>query len=143
MTKKTKNENLEKHRGLFRKPIFIIALGLFFIAFGWTSKASKAEKLGKIQLINAEEEIIPITSQGIATPPPSQQKQVTDIDKKTEKVDIESDENIETNIHKLPEGKEDTIFYVVEKMPVFPGGNIALKRWISSHVKYPTETIKN
>lgn len=32
---------------------------------------------------------------------------------------------------------EQTIFEVVEQMPQFPGGEAALKQWVSSHVKYP------
>ncbi len=35
------------------------------------------------------------------------------------------------------------IYVVVEEMPEFPGGEMALKKWIASEVKYPVEAMKN
>jgi periplasmic protein TonB len=32
---------------------------------------------------------------------------------------------------------KDSTFVVVEQMPEFPGGEIALRNWINSHIKYP------
>ena len=36
----------------------------------------------------------------------------------------------------------DEVFYIVEKMPMFPGGKAELKKYIYSNLKYP-ETEKN
>ncbi len=37
----------------------------------------------------------------------------------------------------------DQVFFVVEDMPEFPGGDDALKKYIAEHVKYPEEAKKN
>ena len=42
------------------------------------------------------------------------------------------------------EEEEDTqVFVVVEDMPEFPGGEVALRQWINSHVKYPVIAAEN
>ncbi|WP_299583534.1 M56 family metallopeptidase [uncultured Sunxiuqinia sp.] len=33
----------------------------------------------------------------------------------------------------------EVVYYIVEEMPEFPGGEKALRQWISSHVQYPEE----
>ena len=154
--KKTEKADLEKYRGLFLKVGFIIALEALFMAFEWTSKAETVESFGKVQDVNAEEEIIPITHQDIAPPPPPQQQQVTDIlnvaeddadiEEEAEVTDMESDESTQIEIQELPEEKEEkeeTIFAVVEDMPKFPGGDIGLQRWIAKHVNYPAIAREN
>jgi len=157
ITKKTEKANLEKYRGLFLKVGFIIALGAIFLAFEWTSKAEKVESLGKVQDVNTEEERIPITRQDIAPPPPPpQQQQVADIlnmaeddadiDEEADVADMESDESTQIDIQELPEDntdKAEEVFFVVEDMPKFPGGDLALKRWIANHVKYPAVAREN
>ncbi len=34
---------------------------------------------------------------------------------------------------------EDSIFVIVDKMPEFPGGEIALRKFISENIKYPED----
>ena len=34
---------------------------------------------------------------------------------------------------------EDSIYVIVDKMPEFPGGEIALRKFIDGHVKYPED----
>jgi len=157
ISKKAEKVDLEKYRGLFLKIGYIVALGVILLAFEWTSSAEKVESLGKVQDVNAEEEIIPITRQDIAPPPPPpQQQQVADIlnmaeddadiDEEADVADMESDESTQIDIQELPEDntdKAEEVFFVVEDMPKFPGGDLALKRWIANHVKYPAVAREN
>jgi len=157
ISKKAEKADLEKYRGLFLKIGYIVALGVILLAFEWTSSAEKVESLGKVQDVNAEEEIIPITRQDIAPPPPPpQQQQVADIlnmaeddadiDEEADVADMESDESTQIDIQELPEDntdKAEEVFFVVEDMPKFPGGDLALKRWIANHVKYPAVAREN
>ncbi len=156
ISKKTEKADLEKYRGLFLKVGYIIALGVILFAFEWTTSASKAETLGKIQDVNAEEEIIPITRQDVPPPPPPPQQQVSDIlnlaeddadiEEEDNTMDMESDENTQIDIQDLPqqeEEKEEEVFFVVENMPQFPGGNRGLQKWIATHVKYPAVAREN
>ena len=157
ISKKAEKADLEKYRGLFLKIGYIIALGVILLAFEWTSSAEKVESLGKVQDVNAEEEIIPITRQDIAPPPPPpQQQQVADIlnmaeddadiEEEADVADMESDESTQIDIQELPEDntdKAEEVFFVVEDMPKFPGGDLALKRWIANNVKYPAVAREN
>ena len=38
---------------------------------------------------------------------------------------------------------DPTVFYSVEIMPQFPGGDVALLKWISEHIQYPTNAAEN
>lgn len=157
ISKKAEKADLEKYRSLFLKVGYIIALGVILLAFEWTSSAEKVESLGKVQDVNAEEEIIPITRQDIAPPPPPPpQQQVADIlnmaeddadiEEEADVADMESDESTQIEIQELPEEnteKVEEVFFVVEDMPKFPGGDLALKRWIANHVKYPAVAREN
>jgi TonB family protein len=42
-----------------------------------------------------------------------------------------------------PVSKGKEVFFVVEEMPEFPGGQDAMKAWISASTKYPAEAYKN
>lgn len=44
---------------------------------------------------------------------------------------------------KKPEPVEDKVFTSVEQMPQFPGGDVALLKYISDHIKYPTIAMEN
>lgn len=35
------------------------------------------------------------------------------------------------------EPAEEEVFFIVEQMPEFPGGEVALRKWIAEHLKYP------
>jgi len=37
----------------------------------------------------------------------------------------------------------DTVFSVVDEMPVFPGGEVALMNWISANIQYPAKAMEN
>ncbi len=46
-------------------------------------------------------------------------------------------ENVQEN------SAQEQVFFIVEEMPEFPGGQIALRNFIAESVKYPPEAIKN
>ncbi|WP_303922607.1 M56 family metallopeptidase [Draconibacterium sediminis] len=39
--------------------------------------------------------------------------------------------------------EEDQVFFIVEKMPEFPGGDLALRKYIANSIKYPEISIEN
>jgi len=41
-----------------------------------------------------------------------------------------------------PACREDSIFVIVEQMPEFPGGDIGLRKYIASHIKYPEAPVE-
>ncbi len=48
-------------------------------------------------------------------------------------------EFVEENKYLLLNGPAEEVYAVVEEMPVFPGGELALRKFIAQSVKYPTE----
>lgn len=158
--KKSEKADMESKRTTFLLIGLVVALGLTLLAFEWTSKQSKAESLGKVQAQDVEEEIIPITrEQEIKPPPPPPPPKVVEvlniveddveIEDELEIEDSEADD--ETVIDVAPvvstqeEEEEETakVFFIVEDMPEFPGGELALRKYIANHVKYPVIAQEN
>ncbi|MDB4582171.1 energy transducer TonB [Draconibacterium sp.] len=158
--KKSEKADLESKRNMFLLLGLVIALGVTLLAFEWTSKPSKADSLGSIQSQEVEEEIIPITrEQEIKPPPPPPPPKVVEvlnivdddvvIEDELEIEDSEADD--ETVIDVAPvviaeeEEEEETaeVFFIVEDMPEFPGGDLALRKYIANAVKYPVIAQEN
>jgi protein TonB len=133
--KKNPEVNLERKRGLFLQ---LVVLG----AFEYKTYEKIAYNLGALNLDDLEEEIIPITKQEIKPPPPPPPppeiieivEDDVEIEDEIEIEDTESDEDEEIEII---EEDDDEFFMVVENMPIFPGGDLGLMKYIQKHVKYP------
>ncbi len=158
--KKSPKVDLENKRNLFLWIGLVVALGITLLAFEWTAKPSKADSLGSIQAQEVEEEIIPITrEQEIKPPPPPPPPKVievlnivdddVEIEDELEIEDTEADD--ETIIDVAPvvvaetveEEEETEVFFIVEDMPEFPGGELALRKWIANEIKYPVIAQEN
>ena len=140
--KKNPEVNLERKRGLFLQIGLVIALLVVLGAFEYKTYEKIAYNLGALSLDDLEEEIIPITKQEVKPPPPPPPPPeiieiVEDdviIEDEIEIEDTESDENEEIEII---EEDDEEFFMVVENMPIFPGGDLGLMKYIQKHVKYP------
>jgi protein TonB len=140
--KKNPEVNLERKRGLFLQIGLVIALLVVLGAFEYKTYEKIAYNLGALNLDDLEEEIIPITKQEIKRPPPAPPppeiieivEDDVEIEDEIEIEDTESDEDEEIEII---EEDDDEFFMVVENMPIFPGGDLGLMKYIQKHVKYP------
>ena len=140
--KKNPEVNLERKRGLFLQIGLVIALLVVLVAFEYKTYEKIAYNLGALNLDDLEEEIIPITKQEIKPPPPPPPppeiieivEDDVEIEDEIEIDDTESDEDDEIEII---EEDDDEFFMVVENMPIFPGGDLGLMKYIQKHVKYP------
>lgn len=158
--KKSTKADLEDKRNLFLWIGLVVALGITLLAFEWTSKPSKADSLGSIQTQEVEEEIIPITrEQEIKPPPPPPPPKVVEVlNIVDDDVEIEDELQIEdseaddeTVIDVAPvisqakeeEEEEAQVFFIVEDMPEFPGGELALRKYIGNAIKYPVIAQEN
>lgn len=154
--KKHPKVDLERYRTLLLQSGFLITLAIILLAFEWKTTANKAEGLGEIQESQVEEEIIPITRQDIPPPPPPPPpQQVADvlnvveddveIEEELEVEDAEADQSTEIQIVEIDEEEEEEapIFFIVEDMPEFPGGELGLKKFIANNVNYPTIAREN
>ncbi|MBN2165040.1 MAG: energy transducer TonB [Marinilabiliaceae bacterium] len=148
--KKSPKADLENKKTIFMQIGLIATLAIVLIAFEWTSTDVKNEKFELMEEVDSEEEIVPITrQQEVKPPPPPPPPRVSDVlnivddDVELEEeleLDTELDEETEVEFTNVDVEEEDTedapVFFVVEEMPEFPGGNAALNKYLAS-VKYP------
>lgn len=155
--KKSPKADLENKKAVFMQIGLVVVLALVLIAFEWKTTDVDASKFNMIDEVAAEEEIVPITRQEEVTPPPPPPPpRVTDVlnivdddvelDEELDIQDTEIDENteIEFNVALEEEESDDAaVFFIVEEMPEFPGGDAELRKYIAQSVKYPVIAQEN
>lgn len=155
--KKSPKADLESKKGVFMQIGLVVVLALVLIAFEWKTTDVDASKFNMTDEVAAEEEIVPITRQEEVTPPPPPPPpRVTDVlnivdddvelDEELDIQDTEIDENteIEFNVALEEEESDDAaVFFIVEEMPEFPGGDAELRKYIAQSVKYPVIAQEN
>ena len=158
--KKTPKADLELKKNVLFMFGLVVSLGIMLFAFEWTAKPEKTDSLGALNAVNVEDEIIPITrEQEIKPPPPPPPPKVIEVlnivdnDVKIEdELQIEDSEaddktliNVAPVIAKREEKEEDEaeVFFIVEDMPEFPGGEMALRAYIANAIKYPVIAQEN
>lgn len=133
----------------------------FVFAFEVKTNVKKVESIGTVVVQDVEDEIIPITRQEQVKPPepppPPRVVEVlnivaddVEIEDELEIEDTEADEETEIDVapvvatYETEEKEEETqIFYIVEEMPEFPGGELALRTFIAKAIKYPVVAQEN
>jgi protein TonB len=158
--KKSPKADLENKRNIFVQIGLVVSLAICLYAFEATSKVAQVDSLGTMSDQAVEEEIIPVTRQDLVPPPPPPPPpQVVDmlviVDDNTE---IEDELHIEDSeatdktaitavmqvATEKEEEKEDApVFFIVEEMPEFPGGQLALRTFIAQSIKYPVIAQEN
>ncbi len=159
--KKTPKADLENKKNLFVMLGLVLALGVVLLAFEWTSRPSQAASLGTLDAAAVEEEVIPITRQEeIKTPPPPPPPTVVEVlnivDNNVQVDDdlsiFDSEADNETLVDVAPiiaakeekeEEEEAQVFFIVEEMPEFPGGEAALRSFIAKSINYPVIAQEN
>lgn len=155
--KKSPKADLENKKAVFMQIGLVVVLALVLIAFEWKTTDVDASKFNMIDEVAAEEEIVPITRQEEVTPPPPPPPpRVTDVlnivdddvelDEELDIQDTEIDENteIEFDVSLEEEESDDAaVFFIVEEMPEFPGGDAELRKYIAQSVKYPVIAQEN
>ena len=156
--KKTPQADLENKKTIFMQIGLVIVLGLVFVAFEWTTTEVDVSQFEITEDLDAEEEIIPITRQEeVKPPPPPPPPKVTDVlniveddvelDEELDIEDTEMDEDSEVDFSNVVEEEEEEedapVFFIVEEMPEFPGGESALHQYIAKSIKYPVIAQEN
>ncbi len=157
--KKTQKADIENKKQLYFMIGLVFALGVVLVGFEWTSKPDKANSLGSVSAVAVEEEIIPITREMEVKPPPPPPPKVIEvlnivdddvkIDDELEIEDSEADDKTLIDIAPVVSAKEEEeeetaeVFFIVEDMPEFPGGEMALRAFIGNAIKYPVIAQEN
>ncbi|MFC2138663.1 energy transducer TonB, partial [Bacteroidota bacterium] len=135
----------------------IISISLILIAFEWTSSAGKLSELAGIDDVEYEEEVIPVTreeqNQPPPPPPPPQVTEVLNIveddvelEDELEIEDMEADTDTEIEFMEFEEEEEEEaeVFFIVEDMPTFMGGDQnEFRKYIQQNLKYPAVAAEN
>lgn len=156
--KKSPKADLETKKAVFMQIGLVVALSLVLIAFEWTTTDVALGSMQMTEDIAAEEEIIPITRQEeMQPPPPPPPPKVSDVlniveddvvlDDELVLLDTEANEKTEVKFQDVKVEEEEEadapVFFIVEQMPVFPGGEEALRKYIAQSVKYPAIAQEN
>lgn len=116
------NQQKTSKAGIF-KYLLIVPLGLALIV------SSNAETL-----ISASKKKLQGNDSGITLPPPPPESPA--------EIKIEVQEKISSPPATVKTTEEKVIFYVVEKMPQYPGGETEMFKYLSQNIKYPSEAHK-
>lgn len=156
--KKTPKADLENKRNIFVQLGLVISLGIVLTAFNINDRVKTVDTLGELMETEIEEEVIPITRQEeVKPPPPPPPPKVVevltivddDVELEEEFVFESLDDDEDLIIDAMPvieeenEEEANEVFVIVEEMPQFPGGDLALRQWIASNIKYPVIAAEN
>jgi protein TonB len=157
--KKSPKANLENKRSLFIELGLVISILACLYGFQTTSGVKPTDTFGTLTGKQIEEELTPITQQEEEKqelpPLPKVADLLLIVENNTEITDelviIDTEATPETAItaqmqsHRKPEVdvEETTIFYAPQQMPLFPGGDAALLKFLSQNVKYPLIAVQN
>ena len=157
--KKTPEADLESKRFTWLLMGCVVALALLFVVFEWSVSEDDGEDLSAlVTSMSFEEDIVPIAMQPleeilppppVAAPAPVQldNLQIVEDTAEVAEVDFVSTEGLEAQTAEPEPDRTATAesvsdeavdYMYVERLPQFPnGGQSALRRYLSTHIKYP------
>ena len=151
-TKKNQEVDLERWRSILLEIGFIVSLLLVYLSFLYKGNNKTETILGEMQEMPIETEFIPITRPKEVKPPPPppppkvvEKIEIVKNNEKVKDIDINSESSEDTKIDAPPlidigepdENNAPVNFYAIKKKPEFPGGFVAMQKWIRDHVNYP------
>jgi periplasmic protein TonB len=156
--KKTSKADLEKNKGIFLQIGLVVVLSLILIAFEWTSRPDSGDADRLVAEASFEVEEMQITRRQEEPPPEPPQQRVAEILNIVED-DVELDDDFDFNVEadsrtefvfkgfteEKEEFTDDEVFYIVEDMPRFNGGDPAteFRKYISQNLRYPEIAAEN
>jgi len=152
--KKKPKADLENKKFVFLQIGLVVVLSLVLIASEWSTTDLPINNNFIDDGLFVEVEMMPLVRPKEITPPPPPPKAadiLTIVDNKVKidnqlvVLDTETDVNkgIEIMYPPVEVRDPDQTFTIVEEMPEFPGGELALMRYLASSVKYPTIAEQN
>ena len=158
--KKSKSANLENKKGMFIQIGLVVALSIVLVAFEWTKCESKDDGSDAVAEIQFEDEMMQITrrEEPKPEPKPEQPKVAEVLDIVDDDVEIEDDfdfdmeatDDTEYDFTSMigddsEEIQEEEVFYIVEDMPTFNGGEPAteFRKYIAQNLQYPEIAAEN
>jgi protein TonB len=158
--KKTEKVDLERKKGMFLEIGLVVTLSIILVAFEWTKGESKGDNDQMVQEIQFEDEMMQITRREEPKPEPKPEQpkvaevlDIVDYDVEIEddfNFDMEATDNTEYDFTSMigndeEEIQEEEVFYIVEDMPTFNGGDPAteFRKYIAQNLRYPEIAAEN
>jgi protein TonB len=158
--KKSKAADLEKRKGMFLEIGLVVTLAIVLVAFEWTKGEDKGIDENVVSEIQFEDEMMQITRREEPKPEPKPEQpkvaEVLDIVDDDVEIDDEFDFDMEATSDSEydftsmmgDEGEEiveEEVFYIVEDMPTFNGGDPAteFRKYIAQNLQYPEIAAEN
>jgi periplasmic protein TonB len=156
--KKSTKADLERRKSIFIQIGLVIALSIVLVAFEWATRPSKGNTDKLTTDTSYEVEEMQITRREEPKPEPIQQQKVAEILNIVDdnvNIDDDFDFNVEANsetefkftgfAEEKEEFVEEQLFYIVEDMPTFNGGDPAVefRKYIFDNMKYPQIAAEN
>ena len=162
--KKSPKADLDRLRIIFLEIGAVVALAACLVAFEWSSEDASMGSLGDLTIDEVIEEEIDNTIQEEEQPeepepePEPEPEQVieelviVEDDVKVDDINInsEADEKTQTQVHivetieiEAEEEVEPVAFAAVENKPEYPGGDMALMKYLAENTKYPAIAKEN
>lgn len=154
--KKNPKANLETRRGMFFLIGLALSLGMSLLAFEWKTGVPATQGWGTVNIQVAEDTYLPPVTQ--RQPPAAPVKQVSFFELVDNFADIADvpdlmvteatgDTWIDVSyvLKETPaeEPLEEEVLLFADQMPEFPGGELALRRFIAAAVRYPLVAQEN
>jgi periplasmic protein TonB len=156
--KKSKQADLENKKGIFLQLGLVVALSVVLISFEWTSKPDEDDNTEMVKQIEFEDEMIvtrreeqPKEQPKPETPKVAEVLDIVEDDVEIEDFDfdMEVDDDTQYDFTMVEDDEEEIeeeeIFYIVEDMPTFNGGDPAIefRKYISNNLEYPEIAAEN
>ncbi len=158
--KKSKSADLEKRKGMFIEIGLVITLAIVLVAFEWTKGEGRGNDDSIVADIQMEDEMMQITRREEPKPEPKPETpkvaevlDIVDDDVEIEDdfdFDMEATEDTEYDFTSMmgdddEEIDEEEVFYIVEDMPTFNGGEPAteFRKYIAKNLQYPEIAAEN
>jgi len=159
-SKKSKKADLEHRKSMFLEVGLVVSLAVILVAFEWTQGEAKDDNTEMVQEIQFEDEMMQITrrEEPKPEPKPEQPKVAEVLDIVDDDVEIEDDfdfdmeatDDTEYDFTTMitddeEEIDEEEVFYIVEDMPTFNGGDPAteFRKYIAQNLRYPEIAAEN
>ena len=145
---------------MFLETGLVVALAVILVAFEWTQGEDKGNDMEVVQEIQFEDDIMQITRREEPKPEPKPEQpkvaevlDIVDDDVEIEDefdFDMEATDNTEYDFTSTfgedeEDIQEEEVFYIVEDMPTFNGGDPAteFRKYIAQNLRYPEIAAEN
>lgn len=152
--KKSRKADLENKKGSSLLIGLVVAFGVLFVALEWAQKDVTIYEEALREEVEIDEEMVEVTFREETPPPPPPEApapetvlsdviEIKDNTEDVQTVDFSTEDDGKAVEIQAPiaapeeEAEEQKIFVVVEKMPEFPGGEEAMRRYLARNIRYP------